>query len=80
MVLTTFLTTKDCYGHVCTHLVVIAFACLYTLSETSLRIKDRIYQAAVRSMLVYGCETWPVGVVEKMMLMVFINDSIVHVR
>ncbi len=43
--------------------------------EISLRIKDRLYQAVVRSILLYGCETWWVRVADEMMLEVFDNDS-----
>ncbi len=34
--------------------------CLESRREISLRIKGRVYQAVVRSILLYGCETWPV--------------------
>ncbi len=34
------------------------------------------YQAVVRSILLYGCETWPVRVADERMLEVFDNDSI----
>ena len=32
---------------------------LWRRSEISLRTKVRVYQTAVRSVLLYGCETWP---------------------
>ncbi len=38
------------------------------------------YQAVVRSILLYGCETWPVRVADERMLEVFDNDSISHPR
>ncbi len=42
----------------------------------SRRTKDRAYQAVVCSILLYGCETWPVRVTDERMLEVFDNDSI----
>ncbi len=44
--------------------------------EISLRTKNRVYQAVLRSILLYGCETWPVPVADERMLEVFDNDSI----
>ncbi len=44
--------------------------------EISLRTKGRVYQAVVRSILLYGCVTWPVRVADERMLEVFDNDSI----
>ncbi len=41
-----------------------------------LRTKGRVYQALVRSILLYGCETWPVRVADEMTLEVFDNGSI----
>ncbi len=41
-----------------------------------MRTKGRLYQAVVRSILLYGCETWPVRVADERMLKVFDNDSI----
>ncbi len=38
--------------------------------------KGRVYQAVVRSFLLYGCETWPVRVADERMLEVFDNDRI----
>ncbi len=40
----------------------------------------RVYQAVVRSILLYGCETWPVRVADERMLEAFDNDSILRVR
>ncbi len=58
-------------------------SCLRSWHEISLRTKARVYQAAVRSILLYGCETWPVRVADESMLEVFDTDSIrriLHVR
>ncbi len=41
-----------------------------------MRTKGRVYQAVVRAILLYGCETCPVRVVDERMLKVFDNDSI----
>ncbi len=41
-----------------------------------MRTKGRVYQVVVRSILLYGCETWPVRVADERMLEVFDNDSI----
>ncbi len=41
-----------------------------------MRTKGRVYQAVVRSILLYSCETWPVRVADERMLEVFDNDSI----
>ncbi len=38
--------------------------------------KGRVYQAEVRSILLYGFETWPVRVANEKMLEVFDNDII----
>ncbi len=51
-------------------------SCLWSRREISLRTKGRVYQAVVRSILLYGCETWPVRVADERMLEVFDNDSI----
>ncbi len=45
----------------------------------SLRSKGRVYQAVVRSILLYGCKTWPVREVDERMLEVFDNDSILRI-
>ncbi len=50
--------------------------CLWSRREMSLRTKGRVYQAVVRSILLYGCETWPIRVADERMLEVFDNDSI----
>ncbi len=58
-------------------------SCLWSRREISLRTNGRICQAVVRSILLYGCETWPVQVADESMLEVFDNDSIrqiLHVR
>ncbi len=44
-----------------------------------MRTKGRVYQAVVRSILLYGCETWPVRVADERMLEVFDNDSILRI-
>ncbi len=41
-----------------------------------MRTKGRVYQTVVRSILLYGCETWPVREADERMLEVFDNDSI----
>ncbi len=51
-------------------------SCLWSRREISLRTKSRVYQAVLRSILLSGCETWPVRVADKRMLEVFDNDSI----
>ncbi len=43
-------------------------SCLWSRREISLRTKGRVYQAVVRSILIYGCETWPVRVADERML------------
>ncbi len=45
--------------------------CLRSRREISLRTKGRVYQAVVRSILLYGCETWPVRVADERVLEVF---------
>ncbi len=35
-------------------------SCLWSRREISLRTKGKVYQAVARSILLYGCETWPV--------------------
>ncbi len=41
-----------------------------------MRTKGRVYQAVMRSILLYGCETWPVRVADERTLEVFDNDII----
>ncbi len=53
---------------------------LWSWREISLRTKGRVYQAVVRSILLYGCETCPIRVADERMLEVFDNDSILRVR
>ncbi len=50
--------------------------CLWTRREISLRTKGRVYQAVRLSILLYGCETWPVRKAHERMLEAFDNDSI----
>ncbi len=45
----------------------------------SLLKKERVYKVMVRSILLYGCETWPVRVADERMLVVFDNDSICRI-
>ncbi len=51
-------------------------SCIWSRREISLRTKGRVYQAVMRSILLYGCETWHVRVADERMLEVFDNDSI----
>ncbi len=51
-------------------------SCLWSQRERSLRTKGRVYQAVLRPILFYGCETWPVRAANESMLEVFDNDSI----
>ena len=54
----------------------VAFANLRHLwrqSGVSLNLKGRVYQATVRAVLLYGCETWPVRAAELRRLQVFDN-------
>ncbi len=50
--------------------------CLWSRREILLCTKDRIYQAVVRSILLCGCETWPLRIADERILEVFDNDSI----
>ncbi len=50
--------------------------CLWSRREISLRTKGRVYQAVVRLILLYGCDTWPVRVADERMMEVFDDDSI----
>ena len=36
------------------------YGTLWKRSEISLKTKLRVFQAAIRPVLIYGCETWPV--------------------
>ncbi len=51
-------------------------SCLWSRREISLSTKIRVYQAVVRTILLYGCKTQPVRVADQRMLEVFANDSI----
>jgi len=44
---------------------------LWKRNEISIRTKTRIYQAAIRSVLLYGCESWPVRASDMCKLEVF---------
>ncbi len=48
--------------------------------EILLHTKSRVYQAVVRTLLLNGCETWPVRLTDERMLEVFGNDSIRRIR
>ncbi|CAI2733962.1 unnamed protein product [Schistosoma spindalis] len=52
----------------------LAFATLRHLwqrRDIHLSIKERVYCATVRSVLLYGCETWPLRVADSRKLLVF---------
>ncbi len=51
-------------------------SCLWSRRDISLRTKGRVYQAVVRSIRLYGCETWPVRVADERLLEVFDNYGI----
>ncbi len=48
-------------------------SCLWSPREPLLCTKGRIYQTVMRSILLYGCETWPVRIADER---VFDNDNI----
>ncbi|KER19358.1 hypothetical protein T265_11846 [Opisthorchis viverrini] len=52
---------------------------LWRQSGASLNLKGRVYQATVRAVLLYGCETWPVGAAELKLLQVFDNRCLRNV-
>ncbi len=49
---------------------------LWSRREISLRTKVRIYEALIRTILLYGCEKWPVRVEDHRWLEVFENDCL----
>ncbi len=49
---------------------------LWSRREISLKTKGRIYEALIRTILLYGCETWPVRVEDLRRLEVFDNDCL----
>ncbi len=51
-------------------------ATLWSRTEISLKMKGRVYEALVRTILLYGCETWPVRVEDLHRLEVFDNDCL----
>ncbi len=53
---------------------------LWSRREISLCTKSRVYQAVVQSILLYGCQTWPVRVADERMLDVFDNESIHRIQ
>ncbi|KER31617.1 hypothetical protein T265_02131 [Opisthorchis viverrini] len=46
---------------------------LWRQNGLSLNLKGRVYQATVRAVLLYGCETWPIRAAEPRRLQVFDN-------
>jgi hypothetical protein len=44
---------------------------LWSRREISLKTKIKVYQATVRTILLYGCETWPLKAEDEQRLMVF---------
>ncbi len=50
-------------------------SCPWSMREISLRAKGKLCQAVGRSILLYGCETWPVRVTEKKILVLFDKGS-----
>ncbi|KER20686.1 hypothetical protein T265_10817 [Opisthorchis viverrini] len=46
---------------------------LWRQNGLSLNLKGRVYQATVRAVLLYGCETWPIRAAEQRRLQVFDN-------
>ncbi len=50
-------------------------SCLWSRREISLSTKGMVYQAVVRLILLFSCETRPVRVVGERILEVFDNDS-----
>ncbi len=49
---------------------------LWSRREISFKTKGRIYEALVRTVFLYGCETWPVRVKDLRRLEVFDNDCL----
>ncbi len=58
------------------NLACSGFSRLRSLLEGSLHTKGKVYQAVMRSILLCGCETWPVRLADERTLEVFNNDSI----
>ncbi len=50
-------------------------SCLWSRPEILLRTKDRVYQPAVRSILLSGCETWPVRIFDERMFEALDNGA-----
>ncbi|KER22097.1 hypothetical protein T265_14942, partial [Opisthorchis viverrini] len=46
---------------------------LWRQNGLSLNLKGRVYQATVRAVLLYGCETWPIRTADLRRLQVFDN-------
>ncbi len=49
---------------------------LWSRPEISRRTKGRVYESVVRTILLYGCETWPLRVEDQRCLEVFDNDCL----
>ena len=52
---------------------------LWGRREISTATKERIYQVIVRTILLYGCETWPLRAVDQRKLEVFDNDCLRYI-
>ncbi len=57
-----------------THFNYIIHWILGQALQDNSRVQGSVYQADVRSILLHGCETWPVRVADERMLDVFHND------
>ncbi len=49
---------------------------LWSRQEISRKTKSRVYTAVVRTILLYGCETWPLRVEDRKRLEVIDNDCV----
>ncbi len=49
---------------------------LWSRQEISRKTKSRVYTAVVRTILLHGCETWPLRVEDRKRLEVFDNDCL----
>ncbi len=52
---------------------------LWSRREISRKTKSRVYTTLVRTILLYGCETWPLRVEDRKRLEVFDNDCLRHI-
>ncbi len=66
------------------NLVRSTFSCLKSRlclrREILLRTKDRVYEAMLRTILLYGCETWPARVGNERILAVLDNNNIRRIQ